>query len=325
MSYDTEEKLSAALHDIAGNRPFAPDLDRIEDRGRKMRRSRLAWRTTAGTGFAAAAIAAVAVATTGSGTPAPAPQLAAPKPTVTIPIEQPPLVQLVGHLTAAPKPAGDATLLKRDQAYANGLRVIAWDLHADNGDYYYAKKRDALPAQVKTNHQQSDEEGRVKAVAAAKFAANGDLNEARKRMALAYLPKNPEVKPTLEAPGVVPPGPVSSKLPKGMQDLAKVNHTDNWVWNNSMDALRDGAGDPLVRAGVLRLLGQMPEIAVRKSTVGAQPVLVLTAGLPATVGGDESLTVNGDTGLPIKYASDGVEVNFTVTRVTIADVAKGKF
>ncbi|GAA0492387.1 hypothetical protein Ade02nite_69020 [Paractinoplanes deccanensis] len=33
--------------------------------------------------------------------------------------------------------------------------------------------------------------GRLKAVAAAKYAATGDLKEAYKRTALAYLPKNP--------------------------------------------------------------------------------------------------------------------------------------
>ena len=64
MSYDTEHRLSAAMNDIAGNRPYTPDLDQIESRGRKLRRRRLAWRATAGSSFAVAAVAAVAVAVT---------------------------------------------------------------------------------------------------------------------------------------------------------------------------------------------------------------------------------------------------------------------
>ncbi|MEU4239180.1 hypothetical protein [Actinoplanes sp. NPDC026619] len=325
MSYDTEERLSTALRGIAGDRPYAPDLDRIENRGRKLKHRRLAWRVTAGSTFAVAAIAAVAVATTGSGTQAPAPQLAAPKPATTSAPAEAPLVKLVGNLTTAPQPAGDATLLLRDQRYDDGLKVDVWDLHADNGDYYFAKTKGALPAQVKGGHKRNEDAfGRKNAVAAAKLAAKGDLNEARKKMALAYLPKNPEVKPTIEAPGVAAPEVTNTKVPKEIREASRINKTDNWVWNNSMDALRDGAGDPLVRAGVLRLLGQMPEVKVKSATIGNQPVLVLTAGSPATVA-SESLTVNADNGMPIKYASDGVAVNYTVSRVTIADVAKGKF
>ena len=59
MSYDTEERLSAAMQDIAGDRPYAADLDRIENRGRKLRHRRTAWRLTGGATFAAAAIAAM--------------------------------------------------------------------------------------------------------------------------------------------------------------------------------------------------------------------------------------------------------------------------
>ena len=327
MSYDTEDRLSAALRDVAGDRPYAPDVDRIEERGRKLRHRRLAWRATAGSSFAIAAAAAIAVATSGTGPHAPAPQLAAPRPATGATGSAPsPLVQLVGYLSTAKQPAGDATLLLRDQVYPNGLKVDVWDLHADNGDYYFAKTRGALPAQVTGHHKQSDGFGRKASVAAAKYAAKGDLNEARKRMAFAYLPKNPKVKPTLEAPGVTPSAPDSKKLPPEVRDLFRINKTDNWVWNNSMDALRDGAGSPAVRAGVLRLLGQMPEVKVKQGSLHGQPVLVLTAGRPATAGeGSESLTVNADTGLPVRYVNSGVTINFTVTRVTIADVATGKF
>jgi hypothetical protein len=304
--------------------------EQVQSHERKPGRGRMVWRVGAGVSFAAAAVAAVAVATSGSGTQAPATS-AALKPatgstTAAAPAQETPLVQLVGYLSKADAPKGDATLLLRDQVYTTGLKVDVWDLHADNGDYYFSKTKAGIPGQVAghKNRGGEDEVGRQKAVAAAKKAAKGDLNTARKDMAWAYVPKNPKVKPTLAAPGWVPPAPTSAKLPKGLKDIAQINGTDNWVWNNSMDALRDGAGNPQVRAGVLRLLGQMPEVKVAKGTYQGQAVLNLTAGKPATTTA-ETLTVNAETGLPIKYSSDGVTINYTVTRVTLADVAKGKF
>ncbi|GAA5178049.1 hypothetical protein GCM10023322_04200 [Rugosimonospora acidiphila] len=334
MSHETEERLSTALQDIVGDRPYAPDLDQIETRGRKLRNRRVAWRATAGTGFVAA-VAAVAVATAGVGTQAPAHNLAVPSSAATggATDANAPLVQLAGYLTTAAQPQGDATLLLRDQVYTNGLKVDVWDLHADNGDYYFSKTRGGLPAQVKGDHKQADEAGRKNVVAAAKQAADGDLDQARKLMALAYLPANPKVKPTLDPPGAKPA--VDDKVLEKLKVLAQngihedvsdlSNWTDNWVWNDSMDALTVGGGSPTVRAGVLRLLGQMPEVKVTKGTLDGQAVLTLAAGSLATGDGTQSLIVNADTGLPIKYVANGVTVNYTATRVTLADVANGQF
>ncbi|XVU25660.1 hypothetical protein ACQPZJ_00965 [Actinoplanes sp. CA-054009] len=293
-------------------------------------RRTVVWRATAGVGFAAAAIAAVAVATSNGGAPAPAPVAAAPKAATTtaaVPAEQEaPLVQLVSYLSKAEKPTGDATLVLRDQHLVNGKTVDVWDLFGDNGNLYFAKTRAGMPAQVKGNHIQvhDDKVGQQQVVAAAKYAATGDLNEARKRMAMAYVPQNSKVKHKLLPPGFVPPAPTNKNVPAAVVEMAQINTTDNWVWNNSMDALQAGAGNPAVRAGVLRLLGQMPEVKVTKSTVGGQAVLVLTAHKPVNPD-PETLTVDAATGLPIKYANAGTTVNYTVTRVTLADVAKGKF
>jgi len=145
-------------------------------------------------------------------------------------------------------------------------------------------------------------------------------------MAFAYLPADPKVKPTLEAPGVtLPLSAAAKKKLKARPGLATIgNLTDNLVWNNSMDALRYGAGNPAVRAGVLRLLGQMPEVKVEKGTLHGQPVLTLAVGSPAT-DETETLTVNAGDGLPIKYTRAGSAINYTVTRVTIAAVAKATF
>ncbi|MET0418234.1 MAG: SigE family RNA polymerase sigma factor [Actinoplanes sp.] len=221
---------------------------------------------------------------------------------------------------AVPQPQGDATLLLRNQVQADGSAIDVWDLHADNGDSYFAKTRGALPAQVRDGRKQADADGRRKVVAAAKDAAKGDLNTARKAMALAYVPANPKVQPTLLAPGEVPSIPAEVAKAKGG---SAGNITDNWVWNNSIDALIAGAGSPVVRAGVLRLLDQMPEVAIKKGTVKGEPVYVLTAG--KLIGTGDTLTINADTGLPIRLASGGGGTNYIVTRVTLAEVAKGEF
>lgn len=328
MSYDTEERLSAALRSIAGDRPYTPDIEQIESHGRKLRHRRVAWRATAGTGFAAA-IAAVAVATTGVGTHAPAPNIAGANSAATSTAGNAPLVRLVGYLSTAVQPGGNATLVLRDQVYTDGLKVDVWDLFADNGDDYFARTRDALPAQVKGKHTAGDVDkaGRQQVVAVALYAAKGDLNEARTRMAYAYEPKNPKAAPfPIESPGATPSLSAAAKEKLKLSPNQQIgNLTDSWVWNNSMEALAVGGGSPTVRAGVLRLLGQMPEVTVVKSTLKGQPVLVLSATSLATGNGTESLTVNADTGLPIKYVATGVTVNYTVSRVTLTDVANGNF
>ncbi|GIE36628.1 hypothetical protein Ait01nite_096730 [Actinoplanes italicus] len=326
MSYDTEQRLSAAMRNAAGDRPYAPDVDRIEGRGKQLRRRRLAWGATGGGAFAIAAVAAVAVTVTGGGVQAPAPNLAKPAATsgaATAAAEEAPMVQLVSYLTTAPQPTGDATLLLRSQVQSDGSKIDVWDLHADNGDYYFAKNRGALPAQVAGKKLQGETDGRRKVVAAAKAAATGDLNDARAKMALAYMPANPKVEPTIEAPGARHTLPAEVAKIKGVPGGVVGNTTDNWVWNNSMDALIVGAGDPVVRAGVLRLLGQMPDVAVKEGTFKGQAVFTLTAGKIIT-GGPETLTINAETGLPIKFTSGGT-TNYTVTRVTIDDVRQGEF
>ncbi|MEV4345256.1 hypothetical protein AB0J83_12335 [Actinoplanes sp. NPDC049596] len=311
----SNDNLSTALKNIVGDRPYTPDFDQIEDRGRKLRHRRTAWRAGAAGGFAVAAIAAVAVATSSTGVQTPPRDIAAPGSATSV-AAQPPLVQLVGYLTTAEKPAGDATLVLRD---TDGIKV--YDLWADNGDYYFAKTRAGLPAQVKGGKNRG-EEGYRKAVAAARLAAKGDLTAARKQMIGAWAPKG-TVLPT-DAPGAVTLVP--GKLPADKGKKYKSNLADNWVWNNSMDALKAGAGDPAVRAGVLRLLNQMSEVKVTDGTAGGQAVLHLTAGEPAMSGTPQTLTIDAKTGVPISLAEgDQVGVTYTVSRVSLDDVAKGSF
>jgi hypothetical protein len=327
MSHDTEDRLTTALQSFRSDLSYSPEVDKILDRGRKISRRRIAWRATAGGTFAAAAVTAVALAAGGTGVPAqsPAPNLAAPGSSATA--EQPPVVRLVGHLTTLKQTEGDATLISRSQAYTDGKKIDVWDLRADNGDYFFATTRAGLPARVAKGRSQmdkADEAGRKRAVAAAKLAAKGDLNEARRRMARAFYTGDNPV--PIEAPGAVKPLSEGAKIKAKMTGTKAVpgNYTDNWVWNTSVDALRDGAGDPAVRAGVLRLLDQMPEIAIKEGILDGRKVLTLTAGAPA-VDSPESVVVDAGSGMPLKYTNTFVTVTYTVTRVTLADVAAGKF
>jgi hypothetical protein len=77
---------------------------------------------------------------------------------------------------------------------------------------------------------------------------------------------------------------------------------DNWVWEDSQDAIIAGSGDPEVREGVLRILATLPGVTVTHSTSRDQPTLVLTAG-SSEMGNDysEQLTINADSGVPIRF------------------------
>jgi hypothetical protein len=338
MSQDTEARLSAALHDIADDRPYAPDLGRIEERGRRLRHRRLAWKATGCGAFAVAAIAAVAVAVNGSGAQAPAHEVAAPDPTApratASPAAQAPLLQLAGYLTTIKTQPGDAALILRDQKYSSGLRVKVYDLYADNGKYYFGKTEKAVSAAVQGGHTEAGSEFRGE-IAAAEYAATGDLKVAREKMADAVDPKSKSTKKD-PGPGVVPsiPVPESSlkKLPTKVQKKLisgwQTNDVDNWVWENSTDALYAGAGNPKVRAGVLRLLSTLPEVKVTKTTTAGRPTLTLSAGSPALPAGyTENVIINASTGEPVQFfnVDHSIVVDYTVTRVTLADVAKGKF
>jgi hypothetical protein len=335
MSYDNENRLSSALQDLAGDRPYAPDVDQIETRGRKMKHRRLALRTGGGA-FAAAAIAAVAVATTGTGTQAPAANLAAPNAATssTGSAQDAPLVKLVGYLSTAPQPTGDATLVLRDQVFPD-QKIDVWDLFADNGDLYFGTTRNALVKDV-ANHRLAEGETKTeiaatkKWVAAAKEAATGDLNKARAMMGgddpkskLAPRPLlSPGAKPSVDPKSIA----IKDKATGHKTNIADIpNYTDNAVWSFSQEALKSGAGDPQVRAGVIKLVSQIPSVKVTEGTLKGQPTFTLTAGRGVTVDGDESLVINADSGLPIKFVADGLTVNYGVQRVTLADVAKGNF
>ena len=111
-------------------------------------------------------------------------------------------------------------------------------------------------------------------------------------------------------------------------------YTDSWVWSDATDALEAGAGNPQVRAGVLRLLSTVSGVVVTHGTLDGQPTLVVGDVTPGSNGNGTSegaMTLNASTGVPLEYTDGPVgktpdsTTTYKVSRVTVADIAAGKF
>jgi hypothetical protein len=336
MNSPTEQHLAAAFRDLVAEQPFTPDVPAIEHRARQARRRYQVTRGGIGAGvIAVAAVAAIGVASALPSAPAgtarasgahPASTGASASPTGSAGT-QPSLVKLAAFLAAAPRPAGDATLVERETAAPGQASINVWDLYTDDGRYFFSQTKAGLPAQVKENNNQGDGQfGRE--IAAATYAARGDLDTAVLKMAWPYATRVPA---WLSAQ-------VKNMSAGGMQ-------IDNYVWENCEDALVAGSGNPQVRAGVLRLVSALPGITVTHGTVDGQPSLTLTAGAAELghVGTDkanpkadtgpayqEAITINADTGVALEIASGPAgkvtgTVTYVVTRVNLSGIAAGKF
>jgi hypothetical protein len=285
-------------------------------------------------GVAATAAAAVLIA----GAPKPAPKApATPRPVASSvvpaalgpaalkPIASP-LMRLADSVSAMAAPTGNATLVARTTALGGGKSVTVYDLYGDDGRYFFSQTESGLPQQVSGGHDQA---GGLFAreVAAAKLAATGDLQTAGEDMAAAPDPGKfvPPIKTqTLSAAD-------ASKEP-GVYHAGEVIGTayDNYLWENSQDALIAGAGDPQVRAGVLRLITTLPDVTVTSGTSADQPTLVLNAGTDEA-GDIEQIVINAITGIPISAGNGApgqavtTKVTYQVSRVTTSDIAAGKF
>jgi hypothetical protein len=331
MSSPTEQRLGAAFHDLVAEQPFTPDVSAIEHRIRQARRRDRIARGGIGVGVVAVAAAALGVASAVPSAPAATANGAHPAHTGAPTVTEPPLVKLAADLAAAPRPTGDATLVERETGGPGQASINVWDLYTDDGRYFFAHQEAGLPAQVKNNNNQGDGQfGRE--VAAATYAVTGDLDTAALKMAWPYATPVPAW--------------LSAQV-KTMSVAAKVGATyiDNYVWENCLDALVAGSGNPQVRAGVLRLVSALPDIKVTQGTVAGQPTLTLTAGAAELghVAADkanpkadpgpayqEAISINADTGIPLQVASGPAgqvtgTVSYVVTRVNLADIAAGKF
>jgi hypothetical protein len=238
------------------------------------------------------------------------------------------LARLASAVLASPPPAGNATLVIRSAVAKSGVTILGADLYTDSGNYYFAPTEAGLPAQVAAGNDLGDGIF-AREIAAATYAATGNLTSAAEEME------------TAPSPSVTAPSPGSM--------LA-----DNWLWENSLDALVAGSGDPTVRAGVMRLISLLPEVKVTDTTANGEPAVLLTGTFPNTsrcssaqsdrsaeekgacgqpVGGgiEEQLTVNAATGIPVSFSGGAVgqpaagQIMYQVSRVTLAEVAQDHF
>jgi hypothetical protein len=304
----------------------------------------------AGLGFAAAA-AAVALTLTSAPSPRPAaasrPPAGARASAAAPATTNGPLMSLAGYIRANyGRPPGNATLVIRDQIYpgqpaGSGPNPSGVDLYTDGGDYYWATTESGLPAEIAA-HETTGGGMFGREVAAALDAVNGNLTTARARMAKATYPPGYTPKP-------LTPGEIAKITAAVRAREKQVHHkisvhigkptpeqqrlsTDNDIWNNCLDALTAGGGDPQVRVGVLRLLATLPEVTVANANRDGAPVLVLTAGSSLFAGtAPQVLTINARSGLPISL-SNGVPgqrpdetTTYQVSRVTLAAIEAGRF
>jgi hypothetical protein len=264
----------------------------------------------------AAAVAAIALVAT---SPGPSPRVSAPTNHAASP-----LVRLADYVSGSATPPGDAALVARTTT-SGGKSVTVYDLYADDGQYFFSPTESGLAGQVSA---QNNLGGGLFAreVAAAKLAATGNVRTAAQDMADAADPSN-VISPTQTANSAA----IAAKQAATGQVQAG-NLFDNWVWEDSQDAIIAGSGDPQVRAGVLRILATLPDVTVTDGTSGGQPTLVLAAGTPELGDGyTEQLTINATTGIPVSFAGGApgqapqASVTYQVTRVTLSDVAAGNF
>lgn len=313
MTSQTERHLTEALRDLVADQPFEPDRAAIEQRGVRLRRRARIFRGAVGAG-AVVVVAAVTVTTLATARTGPAATHEEAAATTTAKAAPPnpagQLVSLAAEVMATPaKQPGDATLVLGEQSYSDGEHIPRADLFADNGTYYFAHTRGGLPAQVR-EHNVRGNGVFAREVAAARYAATGDLSTARVRMADAPLD----------------PG---SNAHRDHTDSA---YLDNWVWGGVYDTVEVAAGDPRVRAGILRLLSTMDEVTVKHTTTNGRATLTVTAGGTIFGGGEqETLILDAATGEPIEFqggqqgkAPDRM-ITYQISRVTLADVAAGRF
>jgi len=330
-----ETQLGSELRQLVSGQPFTPDIEAIGLRARQRHRRGLALRGATAAGAAVLAAVGLLAAVHGTGGTA-AGTTASPAPAVNSKLMS--LATLI-KASSGPLP-GNASLVIQEQVIGGKPMQVSYGLYTDSGEMYSGDDKQTLAAAV-AQHANLADFTNAREIAAARYAAAGDLATARVRMVNA-LPNDfflsfaarkkiweegaAARQALLRAKGVKTPLKMPMPTGKALQE-----EIDNSLWTASTIALSWGAGDPEIRAGVLRLVSTIPEVTVADSTAGGQPTLTITAG-PAVFGGDgeQVLTVNARTGTPIRSVVTGrgmptsVET-FQVSRVTLADIKAGKF
>ncbi len=327
---------------------MAVEEGRQETKGAHRRRARWGRRRTAAFGAVAVGAAAAAVALVVTSTSAPSHSTATQNPGTPAAKETPAavnpiLAQLASSITVRQvKLPGNATLeIRNHTAASDQIGDNGVDLYTDDGTYYWATSESLLP-QVIAQHQDTGEGEFKRDIAAARYAVNGDIGTARARMAVAnfapgYNPDSAQAKQAQQAvieklKAIDKKKGIPYTPPKPLTPAQQQEHTDNFIWMNSTDALTAAPEDPQVRAGVLRIMATMPNVKVTHTITAGQPTLTLADSWPLldTSKLVESLVINANTGFPIAMfnTDPGQPLNATyyhTRRVTLADIEAGKF
>lgn len=350
MNLSDETQLGRDLRRLVEDQPFRPDLDAIGLRARKRRQRGLAVRGAVSAGAAVVVAGGLVAALHGpggsaggaaAGRPDTQPGTDARVPAATSAT----LMSLAASVTTdGASPPGDASVVVTIPSLGGTPMGATYELYTDSGDIYWAQSGRELAAAV-ASHQTMGDPQVTAEVAAAKYAATGNLATAREKTAAILAP--------LERKGILQGERQKSWIKNLLQDPALFQEklkenpgartntsaggsaaevAANSIWNVSVDALTAGGGSPRVRAGVLRLLSTVPGIKVTSSTSGGEATLTLTAG-SSVFGGSapEMLTIDARTGSPVRFsaaAGGGMQAaaaTYRVSRVTLSDVAKGKF
>ncbi|WP_330276442.1 hypothetical protein OG205_12845 [Lentzea sp. NBC_00516] len=290
---------------------------------------------------AAAVATAVVMGTTGGTVPTGPAIEAAPQAVV-----ESPLVKLASEVKAAAALTGDSSLVIGTKTAPDGSPYVYYTVYTDKGQVFKGDSAKTLGASAAKNEDQARPFD-AKVMAAARLAANGDVEKARVAMVTAagnalglglspaeadkaWADAQAEIDKMFREHGkeVLPPRP----RPTG-KDLE--NRIDNHLWSNATYALFVGAANAEIRAGVLKLLATIKEATVGETDVDGQRALTIGAS-PDILGGDASakLTINADNGLPIRDETFPAEnspnpskyavVTYKSSRVNLADVAAGK-
>jgi hypothetical protein len=325
-----EPRLREALQELVDAQPFEPDPRAIARRGRSARRRAEMTRSVAGVGLAAVVAAVLVVSGAISTHPGSrggsltiGPGAAA---------QSGPLVRLAADInTNQMHQPGDATLITSMQItrfgehYRQSERLPGAELFTDAGEYYvasldppsdksYTPRSDTyylahpvvlLRAEIAAHRTVSNRQF-ANEQAAAINAAEGNVAAARRQMA--------------EASPLVGKRALSTR--PGQLGLVPV---EAWIWDNSEQALEKGAGNPQVRAGVLRLLATLPDVTVTHTITDSRSTLTLRAGRPEAGMTDyQSLVIDAHTGTPVTWnAGPGTQppettVTYHVRRVTVS-------
>lgn len=314
---------------------YAKVMDRVA--GQRITNPRVRRRVFAGTGVFATAAAAVTMLAVSVGSVGPATPIAG--------------AAVINHLAAhikadaaTPLP-GDATLVLRTQSYPDGTSNSEADLYADNGEYFSTPTESGLPSAIAEDANIGNG-FTAREIKAALDAVNGNLATAVQEMATA--PYDNGVKPAatsadmsalkqkIDAQTNLTAAQKATLLQRIVSEANSPSgqqaQTDNYIWMDSMDTLIEGAGNPDVRIGVLRILATLPEVAVTNTTTNGQPTLTLTASAPALPSNyQEAITINASSGIPVSFAggapgqTPSVTVSYQVSRVSLANIAAGNF